>query len=61
MHTPTFRHSTAALLLALATAASWAGSSASSASVDASSTSLGVASRSFDRSSDCLLYTSRCV
>lgn len=52
MPIPTIRHRAAALLLALVCAPAWAGSSASSASVDASSTSLGVASRSFDRSSD---------
>lgn len=52
MHTPPFLRRAAALFLALAAAPVWAGSSASSASVDASSTSLGVASKSFDRSSD---------
>lgn len=52
MHTLSFLRRAAALILALAAAPVWAGSSASSASVDASSTSLGVASKSFDRSSD---------
>ena len=52
MHTTPFLRRAMALLLALAVAPVWAGSSASSASVDASSTSLGVASKSFDRSSD---------
>lgn len=50
--TSTLCGTTACLLLALCMAPALAGSSASSASVDASSTSLGVASRSFDRSSD---------
>lgn len=52
MHTPPLLRCATALLLAFAAAPVWAGSSASSASVDASSTSLGVASKSFDRSSD---------